>query len=229
MNGQNTGLPGGGGNGNGGGARDNGGFYQLETRSIPKTLSLESAVSPINMADAPDIVYDALYDSVAVTSNTAAQPVLFSAIQASIFNGNLQGNAGQMPAPEAFLVEAIKFTVESNTSGAAGTMILNAVVTKEIFRRGTYQFTVSNKVYCRGKLIDFLDSKAPVVKDNAAAASEAYSYTANPFRSLHLPIRVPIPVSRTFGVKLDYTPGTFSTDTYRIFCYLIGFWYRSVQ
>lgn len=200
-------------------------FYQVDSKHIPKVLTLEAAVSPIAIDGAPDIVYDALYDSQALTASAVNNLNFFAAIQANLFNGNLQGNAGQMPSPEAFLVDSILFTVESDTAVFVSGD-LNEI--KDILRRGTYQFTVSNKVYNRGKLINFLNPQAPLQKDAGAVGAEIYS-SVNPFRSLHLPIRIAIPMQRTFNVSVTLTAPAFAVAAYRLFVYLIGYWYRSIQ
>jgi hypothetical protein len=203
-----------------GGGRDyttQSGFTPIRKNAIPTAETLRHMFTPAG-GNPNDIVSGKIYDAVALTTSVVNNVTFFNTVRNDLSLSNVE-NPGQLPSQQAFWMTGIRFELENNQDKPpdVGEM-------KEIFRQGSFTFTIANKPYCGPmRLAWFLNAIAPL------AVSTRF-FSINPFRTWVLDIPIPIPPLTTFSVKVTLTAPVFQSQyTYNIFCYLEGFIYRFIQ
>jgi hypothetical protein len=103
-----------------------------------------------------EIITQPLWDTVQYLTTATVQLTLFNAVRATLDLSNME-LAGQLAAPKAFLIRAIRFFAKNSpwaaARAAAGSLTVGTFDDmQQLLNTGTLQLSVGSKIYCQTPL-----------------------------------------------------------------------------
>lgn len=211
---------------------------------MPMPLSPSDAAKQygVNVPEGMEVIYQPLYDFQAYAAAGATQYTFFQTpigqSSKTLVDTNMQ-SAGQLPAPQKFLVQTIEVYLIHNddpvTYATGDGHTANDVY--NVLKTGSLEFTIGSKPYAQvGPLLRMppanrYAAEFAISDQTADTESEAmYMSAAGPVFNL-ASHRVPlwIPSNQNFDVKITFSAAVAITTGARIGVVLGGLLYRSRQ